>query len=115
MKRVLALSVIFIALFGAINPKNVKAKAAGSYRMTVLRTAYCLKGIMANGHRVHPGAIATDPNVIPMGTHIFVPGYGHGRAEDTGSAVKGRHIDVWVSSCRKAMTMTRYVTITIYA
>lgn len=82
--------------------------------MTVLRTAYCLSGTTATGTRVHYGAIATDPRVIPLGTRLYVPGYGPGRAEDTGSAVKGRHVDVWVPSCAKAMRMTKRVTITVY-
>lgn len=70
---------------------------------------------MANGHYVHYGAVATDPRVIPTGTRMYVPGYGYARAEDTGGAVRGRHIDVWVSSCRTAMRMTRYnLRITVY-
>lgn len=69
---------------------------------------------MANGRYVHYGAAATDPYVIPMGTRMYVPGYGYARAEDTGGAVRGRHIDVWVPSCYKAMRMTRHVTITVY-
>lgn len=91
----------------------VEARAS-SYKLTVLRTAYCLRGHTATGTSVHWGAIAVDPSVIPLGTHLFVPGYGHGRAEDTGGAVRGAHVDVWVPSCWQALRMTRYVTITVY-
>jgi 3D (Asp-Asp-Asp) domain-containing protein len=48
-----------------------------------------------------------DPAVIPLGTRMFVPGYGEGVAADTGSAVRGRSIDVWFESCAKAMAWGR--------
>lgn len=81
----------------------------------VLVTAYCLSGTTASGTHVHNGAIAVDPRVIRMGALIDVPGYGRGRAEDTGSAVKGLHIDVWMRSCRNAIRWgTRRLTIRVH-
>jgi 3D (Asp-Asp-Asp) domain-containing protein len=68
----------------------------------VLATAYCLSGTTASGQPVQHGAIAVDPRVIRMGARIDVPGYGRGRALDTGSAVKGLHIDLWMRSCSAA-------------
>lgn len=53
-------------------------------------------GITRTGTRTHHGTIATDPNVIPLWTDMYVPGYGLGTALDTGGGVKGRHIDVWM-------------------
>lgn len=108
--KVVLLSLI-IACLGLVS--DVQAKSS-SYKLTVLRTAYCLSGHTFTGRSVGQGIIAVDPRVIPLHTHLYVPGYGHGYAEDTGSAVKGRHVDVWVSSCGRAMTMTRWVTITVY-
>jgi 3D (Asp-Asp-Asp) domain-containing protein len=90
------------------------ADARSSYALRVLRTAYCLRGTTATGTYVHHGSIAVDPGTIRLGTRLYVPGYGYGRAEDTGSAVRGRHVDVWVASCSQAMTMTRWVTIRVY-
>ena len=63
---------------------------------------------MANGQRTHPGAIAVDPEVIPLGSKIYVPGYGWGVADDTGSDIRGYHIDVWISNCHDAYRATQY-------
>lgn len=70
--------------------------------LAVLATAYCLSGATATGTQTHPGTIAVDPRVIRMGSRVEVPGYGLSRAEDTGSAIRGRRIDVWFRSCAQA-------------
>ncbi len=51
-------------------------------------------GITATGTAVYRGIIATDPNVIPLGTQVYVPGYGFGVAADTGGAIFGNMIDL---------------------
>jgi 3D (Asp-Asp-Asp) domain-containing protein len=89
--------------------------SGGGRQLTVSSTCYCLKGSTASGLPVGPGIIATDPTVIPLGTRLFVPGYGKGVAADTGSAVKGNTIDLWVASCAQASAYgRRTVTITVY-
>lgn len=58
-------------------------------------------GITKSGRRAVPGtSVAVDPSVIPLGADVLVD-YGDGeihyyRADDTGSAVKGNHIDLCV-------------------
>ena len=47
------------------------------------------------GTRVALGTIAVDPSVIPMGSLVYVKGYGWARALDTGGAIRGKFIDVW--------------------
>lgn len=39
--------------------------------------------------------IAADPSVFPLGTVLFIPGYGYGVVADTGSAIKGKKIDLY--------------------
>ncbi len=51
-------------------------------------------GITASGQRVTYGIVAVDPSVIPLGTKMFIPGYGYAVAGDTGGAVKGYIIDL---------------------
>lgn len=51
-------------------------------------------GITASGRAVTYGIVAVDPSVIPLGTRMFIPGYGYAIAADTGGAVKGYIIDL---------------------
>jgi 3D (Asp-Asp-Asp) domain-containing protein len=44
---------------------------------------------------VRPGSIAADLSIYPYGTIMHIPGYGYGRVEDTGGAIKGQHIDLY--------------------
>ncbi|MCR4442174.1 MAG: 3D domain-containing protein [Peptococcaceae bacterium] len=50
-----------------------------------------------------PGTAAVDPKVIPLGTKLWVEGYGFARAEDTGELVKGKHIDLYVPNFDEAV------------
>ena len=73
--------------------------AASSSASPMLVTAYCLRGTTATGDQTARGSIAVDPAVIPLGRRVWVQGYGWGHADDTGSAIRGRHIDVWMATC----------------
>jgi 3D (Asp-Asp-Asp) domain-containing protein len=55
-------------------------------------------GVTARGTKARHGTVAADPAVFPFGTRLEIPGYGTGVVEDTGGAIKGRHIDIWFSS-----------------
>jgi 3D (Asp-Asp-Asp) domain-containing protein len=81
--------------------------------LTVVATAYALPGTTATGLPVGPGIVAVDPTVIPFGTHMTIPGYGEGVAADTGGAIVGARIDVWVPSEHQA-NQWGVKTITIY-
>lgn len=65
-------------------------------------TYYPGENITASGEPVRRGAIAVDPDVIPMHSRIYVPGYGWGEALDTGGKVKGNIIDVFMETRREA-------------
>jgi len=87
----------------------------GGSRMTVDAVAYCGGVGTASGLPLGWGTVAVDPSVIPLGTKMYVPGYGDGVAADTGSAIIGRIIDLWFPSCAQARAWGRKtVTITLY-
>jgi 3D (Asp-Asp-Asp) domain-containing protein len=89
--------------------------ASGTRILVVDAVAYHLPGRTASGLSVGVGVIAVDPAVIPLGTRVFVPGYGPAVAADVGSAIKGAVIDLWMPSTAAARAWgRRTVTITVY-
>lgn len=57
------------------------------------------RGITKMGTTVEAGhTIAVDPDIIPLGTRVYIEGIGYRVAEDTGGAIKGKHIDIYVDS-----------------
>jgi len=86
--------------------KNIKPAEASSFRAT----AYCLKGRTANGGSVRRGIVAADPRVLPLGSRIHVNAGSYSGAytvADTGGAVKGRKLDIWMPSCVEAVRFGR--------
>jgi len=68
-------------------------------------TAYCIPGgITATGATVRRGIIAVDPRVIPLGKKVYVEGYGSASALDTGGAIKGNRIDLYMNSQQEAIS-----------
>lgn len=88
--------------------------AGGGSTITVTATAYCLGGTTATGMPVGRGVIAVDPSVIPLGSRVHVSGYGDAIAADTGGAIYGNKIDVWLPCGDAHAWGVRTVTVTIY-
>lgn len=92
--------------------KNVSRSSAKTgktmYMLSTAYTANCsgCSGITATGINLkkNPDAkiIAVDPNVIPLGTKVYVEGYGYAIAADTGGAIRGNKIDVFMPTKSKA-------------
>ena len=70
-------------------------------------------GLTAIGIRAGHGVVAVDPRVIPLGTRLYIPGYGLAIAGDVGGAIKGRRIDLGFSTLREALHFGRR-TVTVY-
>ena len=69
-------------------------------------------GITATGMVAQHGVVAVDPSVIPLGTRLYIPGYGEAIAADTGGAINGDRIDLCMDSYGEAMQFgRRYVTV----
>lgn len=86
----------------------------GKRQLIVSATCYDLSGRTATGMPVGHGVVAVDPSVIPLGTRMYVPGYGNGVAADVGGGIKGDLIDLWMTPSQCAAWGRRTVTITIY-
>ncbi|HEY0460237.1 MAG TPA: 3D domain-containing protein [Pyrinomonadaceae bacterium] len=72
---------------------------------TFRATAYCLKGRTATGGGVRRGIVAADRRVLPLGTRINISAGSYSgtyTVADTGGAVRGRILDIWVPSCSEA-------------
>ena len=71
-------------------------------------------GITALGLYAQHGVVAVDPDVIPLGTHLYIPGYGVAIAADTGGAIYGSKIDLCMDTYGEAMNFgRRYVDVYI--
>ncbi len=94
-----------------------EARFSGRYikKMTVEATAYSPRVIetdgnpwrTATGMRSGFGIVAVDPKVIPLGSLLYVKGYGYAVAGDTGSLIKGNRIDVFFYSTQDAFRWGR--------
>lgn len=74
-----------------------------SSALSMVATAYTAScggctGTTASGRPAGHGVVAVDPAVIPLGTHMYIPGYGHAVAGDTGGAIRGNRIDLGFNS-----------------
>lgn len=110
--------------------RNVMTASRGTFRyknvLTMVATAYDLShdstgkspgdkyyGLTASGTKVRPGVVAVDPNIIPLGTKLYVasldgsPDYGFCVAEDTGGAIKGNRIDLFFESIEEVKKFGR--------
>lgn len=64
---------------------------------------YTASGTIAKRNPEGYSTIAVDPKVIPLGTKVYVEGYGYAIAEDTGGAIKGNKIDVFFNTYSEVM------------
>lgn len=87
-----------------------KAVGAGASKGAFSATAYCLQGKTAMGHGVRRGIIAADPRVLKLGSRVTIsagPWSGTYLVSDTGGAIKGKKIDIWVPGCSEARKFGR--------
>lgn len=86
---------------------EAKPRPRPGARLRVTATAYCQAGKTQSGAHTHTGIVAADPAVLPVGSVIRLDGLADGLAGiytvmDTGTAVKGAHIDLFVPDCGRA-------------
>jgi 3D (Asp-Asp-Asp) domain-containing protein/LysM repeat protein len=86
--------------------------SANTKQITVKATAYTAScegcsGVTATGINIKANpnekVIAVDPSIIPLGSKVYVEGFGEATAADTGGAIKGNRIDVFIPSEQAAI------------
>lgn len=93
--------------------KNTKVEGKTFNVSATAYTPYCkgCSGITATGINVRKNPnmklIAVDPRVIPLGSKVYVEGYGYAIAGDTGGAIKGKKIDLLMPTTAKAKSWGR--------
>lgn len=88
---------------------DMETSSAGP-TLPYVATAYSLRGRMANGRTVAKGFIAADRRVLPLGTRVRLDAgaySGEYIVADTGGAIRGRRVDIWVPNTGEAMRFGR--------
>jgi 3D (Asp-Asp-Asp) domain-containing protein len=117
--RIVAEGIGEYAALSAIAARGItgtlKLASAALSMVATAYTAACggCSGITASGRAAGHGVVAVDPRVIPLGTHMYIPGYGHAVAGDTGGAIRGNRIDLGFNSNAAANQFGRRA-ITVY-
>ena len=95
--------------------ENVSSEMSGSAEnlsesRSFRATAYCLQGRTATGGGVRRGIVAADPRILPLGTRIQVSAGSYSgtyTVADTGGAIRGKILDIWVPTCSEAVRFGR--------
>jgi 3D (Asp-Asp-Asp) domain-containing protein len=90
-----------------------RGEFAGREILMMEATAYApwngwgVHGTTATGLKAGFGVVAVDPSIIPLGSKLFIDGYGPAIAADTGGAIKGSRIDLCFDTAREAIVFGR--------
>lgn len=93
-------------------PVPAKADIVTGRQVRVEATAYSpmdpgVSLYTATGKFLRRGIICVDPSFIPLGTHVYIPGYGEATADDMGGDIKGNRIDIAFDTHDEAMAFGR--------
>lgn len=83
---------------GSFTRKSVMDMLATAYDPSPRSNGWSNRGRTRMGRRAAFGEAAVDPRVIPLGSILFIEGYGMAIASDTGGAIKGKRIDLCYDS-----------------
>lgn len=90
-----------------------RGQFAGKELLEMVATAYApfccpgVDGVTALGLRAGYGVVAVDPAIVPLGSRLYIDGYGYAIAGDTGGMIKGLRIDLGFDTTREAVRFGR--------
>ncbi len=103
-----------MAALSEASGRPIPDESDGGYQHTIIMeaTAYSAddpgnSGYTAMGNYLHHGLVSVDPDVIPLGTQLYIEGYGYAIADDTGGAIVGNRIDLGMDSRAEALEFGR--------
>jgi 3D (Asp-Asp-Asp) domain-containing protein len=109
---------------GLQNSSPAYAPSRGARTITLVATGYCPCAKCNYPYGGHPsylgyplrkGIVAVDPHIIPMGSRLYIEGYGSAIAADQGNAIKGNRIDLCFSNHQQALNWgVKTVKVTVY-
>jgi 3D (Asp-Asp-Asp) domain-containing protein len=103
-----AVAFLFLAVEPGRSSQQQSAPIPPGQHETFTATAYCDSGTTKAGVRTRSGVAAADPDVLPVGSVVRLQSPEEPRYEgiytvmDTGSAVQGHRIDLFIANCREA-------------
>lgn len=113
-KRLLASNIVKQPVDRVVRVGVLQIVSRGGHELRYSRaydmvaTAYTYTGRnTSTGAPPGVGTVAVDPSVIPLGSRLYVEGYGYGRAMDVGGKIKGNRIDVFLPSQSQALSWGR--------
>lgn len=92
---------------GEFQTRRVLRMQASAYEPGPRSCGWSADGRTSCGLKAGYGVVAVDPRVIPLGSKLYVEGYGMALAGDTGRAIKGNRIDLGYNTYREAMRFGR--------
>jgi len=92
---------------GFFSGRKVLTMIATGYSAAPSENGGNSSGRSAIGLKIGHGVVAVDPKFIPLGTRLYIEGYGYAVAADTGSAIKGNRIDLGADSSSGARQIGR--------
>jgi 3D (Asp-Asp-Asp) domain-containing protein len=114
VRRRSGIAMVALAAMIPVDSTDTSAarRATRARTLSMTATAYCDGGRTSSGTQAKSGTVAADPRVLPMGTTIRVTGLKSRGPQtftvaDTGAAVKGHEIDIFISDCARAKTFGR--------
>ncbi len=115
IRRGLPITIVSaLALTACAHPSRHAANPPVARNHDVMRlvaTAYCQTGRTASGLHVRPGIVAADPTLLPLGSivEILEPNDVGGAytVADTGAAIKGAALDIYMRDCQQARRFGR--------